>query len=344
MAGSTSRRRGLIGFGAGLVLAGILGAVALYLAGEQRQQNTVEGFARAPVGCDTTLDFEETGEYVLYLERRGDIDEVRGDCDIEGRFAVTSAADPEVELQLVDPDGVELDLNRVIGETDYSVDGFEGSSLVTVDIDEATDHVIRVESPGNDAFAVAVGRDPSDGVTALRAGALAAGLIGVLLGLLLILLGSRRRAQPAAPAWTPQSNPPIGYTPGGPAPQGPPAFGQPGQAGPPAFQAPPPRVETPPQFPSPPVAPNPLPPTPAPPIWQVPAQPVAPPPPPPLQQPAPPADGASAFYISQPPRPPAPQTDQAPSEPVDWSPSPDPESPGGESDERGPRLPPAPPS
>ena len=54
-------------------------------SGERRSDN-VAAFARAPVGCDTTLDFEATGTFVLYIETSGEFDQLAGECDADRRY------------------------------------------------------------------------------------------------------------------------------------------------------------------------------------------------------------------------------------------------------------------
>ena len=109
--------------------------------------------------------------------------------------------------------------------------------MSTIDIAETNDHVVRVESTDNEVFVVAVGRDPNAGVAALRGGAAAVGILALLLGAGLILLGARRsKATIDAPQWPPGAGappPPFTY---GPAPQGPPVYGQP--VGPPPYAQP----------------------------------------------------------------------------------------------------------
>ena len=103
-----------------------------------------------------------------------------------------SGAAPDVDITVVSPAGDNLDIDRSFVSVDYDENGFVGSAAFTLDISETDDHVMRVESNDGDVFVVAVGRDPSDGVAALRAGAAAAGIFGLLAGLVFILLGARR--------------------------------------------------------------------------------------------------------------------------------------------------------
>ncbi len=238
MSGTSSRRGLWIALGSIFVIAGLVGAVVLWNAGTQRRASTIENFARAPIGCDTTLDFVEPGAYLLFVETTGTLDGVRGDCDVEGAYG-DADSDADVEITLVDPDGAELDLNRSFGDVNYDAAGFRGVARFSVDIDDTDDHKLRAESDSGDAFVIAVGRDPSEGVAGLRVGAVAAGLLGLLVGLVFIMLGSRRsKATVPAGPWTPGSPVQPGvFVPGGPVPQGPPVYGQ--QGGPPAYQQPP---------------------------------------------------------------------------------------------------------
>lgn len=343
MAESSSRRGILIGLGALAIIAGLVAAVALWNIGGERRSDAVNGFARAPVGCDTTLDFVETGEYFVYVETAGQLDEIRGDCDVEGTYDVGSGT-PDVVISIVDPNGEPVDLDRSLSDVDYDIDGFVGTAEFTIDIAETDDHVIRVESGDDDVFVVAIGRDPNDGVAVLRGGAAAVGILGLLLGIGLILLGARSsRARVAAPQWAP-APPSPGFAPGQ-APQGPPVYGQqpgppqygqqPGppqygqQPGPPGYgqQPGPPQYGQTPQYgqPPPPQAPaygN------APQYGAAPgpydqptagAQPEPPPPQPPAPQPQIPGQptwGAAA----EPPPPAVPHNPAASAQPIDWAP------------------------
>ncbi len=238
MSGSSSRRGVWIALGAISIVAGLVGAVLLWNGASQRRSNTIESFARAPIGCDTTLDFIETGEYLLFVETAGTLDGVRGTCDVEGAFDNSDQDAPDVDIMLFDPDNNEIDLDRTSGDVEYDESGFRGVAIRSVDIEDTDDHVIRVEADVDDVFAVAVGRNPNEGVAALRIGAVAAGVVGLLVGLALVLRGSRKSsATVAAGQWNPAVHQQPGvFVPGG-VPQGPPVYGQ--QSGPPQYGGPP---------------------------------------------------------------------------------------------------------
>lgn len=235
MSARSARRRWWALLGAAFVVGGLVAAVLLWNGASQRRNTAIENFARAPIGCDTTLDFVETGEYLLFVETNGNLDDVRGDCDVEGSYDNAARDVPDVEITLVDPDGNELDLDTSIEEVEYDAAGFRGVALSSVDIADTDDHVLRAESDADGVFVVAIGRDPDDGVATLRAGSIAAGVFGVLVGLALVLVGARRSsaAVPSSPWTAGVPTQPPAFVPGTPAPQGPPVFGQP--TGPPSF-------------------------------------------------------------------------------------------------------------
>lgn len=243
------KRTKMILVGSAIAVVGLVAAVALWLAGGSRRTDAVENLARAPIGCDTTLDFSVPGEYLIFVESRGNFTEVRGDCDASGDFEV-GASRPEVDITVLDPDGAQVELTERRNVVTYSTGDFEGRSVLALDVIESGDHVMRVEAIDEAQFAVSVGRDPNSGVALLRGAAVLVGLAGIALGLLVALIAGRRR-QPAAPVWTPAQPPgqwppaqPPYQQPGQPAQQHPgqPPYQQPGQPPyyPPAQPPPPP--------------------------------------------------------------------------------------------------------
>ena len=234
-----------------LVIVGALGvAIAMWIAGTNREADNVAGFARAPVGCDTTLDFESTGTFLLYVETTGRFGELAGACDVPPQYDRNADDVPVVEVTLRDPDGDVIDLDES-SAVDYDIDGFVGTSIGEVQIESEGDHVLTVAPVGGDTFAVAVGRPPDQGVVLLRGGALAAAIGGLLLGGLLLVLGSRRPPVTPAPAapWTPDGGGWPSSPPGFPVP--PPTTGATGPAGPPITPRPPSSPSAPPAAPTP---------------------------------------------------------------------------------------------
>ena len=229
-----------------VALVGLLAVgVASWTASGERRADNVAGFARAPVGCDTTLDFEATGTFVVYIETSGEFEALAGACDAELRYDRDADDVPDPEVRLIDPNGDDVDVD-VAGDVSYDVDGFVGSSTQTVQIDTPGDHVLTVAPTSGGAFAVAVGRSPQDGVALLRWGAVAAAIGGLVLGGVFLVLGSRRTPSttPAEPAWAPEGASWPSAPPGFPVP--PPTTGATAPAGPPWTPVPQPPPASPP--------------------------------------------------------------------------------------------------
>lgn len=226
------RRGWMLALGVLVIVGALVAAVAMWIAGTNREADNVAGFARAPVGCETTLDFESTGTFLLYVETTGRFGVLAGACDAPPRYDLNAGDVPAVDVTLRDPDGDVIDLDDS-GAVDYDTDGFVGTSIGEVQIESVGDHVLTVEPVGGDMFAVAVGRPPDQGVALLRWGAVSAAIGGLLLGGLLLVLGSRRPPVTPAPVapWTPDGGGWPSSPPGFPVP--PPTTGATGPPGPP---------------------------------------------------------------------------------------------------------------
>ena len=253
-AGDRVERRGWMVVAGVLVLVGMLGAaVALWIASGERRADNVASFARAPVGCDTTLDFEATGTFVLYVETTGEFDQLAGECDADRRYDRSPGDVPDLSLTLIDPNGRPL----VVDDADpdaYDVDGFVGTAVHSVEIETPGDHVLTVAPASGEPFAVAVGRSPDQGVALLRWGAAAAAISGLVLGGVLLVLASRRNPAPVGPdsPWSPEGQAWPASPPGFPAP--PPTTGASGPPGLPAPGTPSPSIPD--AEPSPPAVPG----------------------------------------------------------------------------------------
>ncbi|MCX6522405.1 MAG: hypothetical protein NTZ21_17230 [Actinobacteria bacterium] len=288
------RRAGLIGVGALLLAAGVVAGVVLFLASSSNYDEGVRNLARAPIGCTTSLEFDEAGTYTIYIETKGQIGELRGDCPNADRDYEFRGDDlPDVDIVLLDDNGDEVDLDRDESK-DYDAAGFVGRSVASVEIPEAGDYEITATSD-EDEIAVAVGRNPKETAGSMKTMGIGALALGVLIGGLCVVLGMRRKpvsgggAMPPAPGSFGSYGSPVPPVP--PVPYGSPPFGgapAPGQVPvtappyqPPAYQPPPP--------PAPPAPTVPLPSTPPTPPAQTaqPAQPAQPAPP------VPPAGGPS---------------------------------------------------
>lgn len=206
--GAARRSGRMIAIGAVVLVGLLITAGALWLAAGQRRADNVASFARAPVGCDTTLDFERSGRFVLFIETTGRIDELGGECDAALDYDRDADAALAVQLaprlSLTGPDAASVDIVDAPGGG-YDVDGFVGTAAWSIDIDTPGDHVLTVAPIGGDSFAIAVGRSVEEGVALLRWAAVAVAVAAVVLGGGLLLAGSRRVSEPtAAPSpWVP---------------------------------------------------------------------------------------------------------------------------------------------
>jgi hypothetical protein len=203
------RRRGrpaLTALGIVLIVAGIGGAVGLFVAGSQRYSDGIEKLARGPANCVTTIDVAKDATYYFYVETKGEVGDIRGNCPSLGEsFAVDGDGDARVSLQ--DDDGEAVRLRRADGTT-YDSGGYSGELIRSARLDEGR-YQLAVEA--DEDVVVAVGGDVEDLKTSLVL-PIIVGLAGVVLGLGLLLLG--RRGKPATPTGGGHSlpNAPLGPT------------------------------------------------------------------------------------------------------------------------------------
>jgi hypothetical protein len=238
------RRTGLLSAGLGLLAIGIAAIIAGILVANSRYEDGVKKLARAPAGCTTTLEFDKAGTYTLYIETKGKISDRGGDCGGSGSYEHTGSR-PAAELSLVDRSGAQQTVNDAKGK-DYSAAGAKGTAVSSVKITDPGTYRLTVSSTDSD-FAVAVGKDPKGDADSVRNLGIGAGAIAALIGVILVILGMRRRGGPApAPAWTaspppatPYAAPAIPQSPQPAWPQAPPVS-PPAPPPPPGWGAPPP--------------------------------------------------------------------------------------------------------
>ena len=183
-------RTGAIAAALCVLLVGLLGGIAMLLLSGARREATVEGLARAPIGCTTTLDFAKAGSYVVFVETRGTIGAVRGDCPNANRSYDHQGQVPDVEVDLVDLDGSSLVLTADRSIT-YGEAGFVGSSLARVEVSVAGEYLLTATSDVSDVV-VSIGKNPDDAASVLTVGGYVAMAAGLLVGGVMLALALRR--------------------------------------------------------------------------------------------------------------------------------------------------------
>ena len=193
------RRKGLMFAGIGVALVGIVTGVALLALSGAAKEKTVKRFARAPVGCTTTLQFDKAATFTIYIETKGSVGAVGGDCAASGSSYERSDGElPSVSLTLLNSADAEV-AQTATDTPSYSVGAFDGQGYQRLEITEPGIYRLTVTSDASD-FAIAVGGDPDVDANALSVGGVGAALAGFLLGGVLMLLGLRKKKPPITPA------------------------------------------------------------------------------------------------------------------------------------------------
>jgi len=233
------RRKGMIIVGLVVILVGLVGGGAIVGKAMSNYEEAVKALARAPVGCTTTLVFDKPATFTFFIETKGQLGDLGGDCDANGgAYEHTGDKLPKVSLTLEDPNGAGVDLQRGVTAS-YDVGGFVGTAIRTAEIEQAGTYHLNVESDESD-FAISIGKDPKKDSETLTAIGGVVAIAGVLIGLLLFLLGLRRRRP--EPAIVDPRNP-VGPLPSwGPGPYAGTPTGPPGLPGYPGATPPPPLV------------------------------------------------------------------------------------------------------
>ena len=168
-----------------------------------------------PLGCTTTLSFDDPGTYTFFVETTGEIGEIDGDCVTDEpdlrrrrRRRATGRRSRSSTRTAARSTSTASTGRRTTGPA------ARASRVRTAEIDDAGDYELTATTTSDeDEVVVRVGRDPASGVTAMRAGSIVALVLGVVVG----LAAARRRAPPsgagarsrrAAPQW------PTGPVPG----------------------------------------------------------------------------------------------------------------------------------
>jgi len=191
--GTRSRGRGAAAaFGFILLFAGLIGGGVLFVLSTQRHDKAIEKFARAGVGCTTSLEFSKSGTFYVYAETAGTFDPQEIGCEPQ--------ATPN-QAFFVEFNGPAPVSPRADASISYDTGDFTGTSVARFEITESGTYELEVRGDSTDTWA-AVGRDPSDNVDTMRRGAIIVAAIGVVLGGMLLLLAgwrSKRASTPSIP-------------------------------------------------------------------------------------------------------------------------------------------------
>ena len=172
-----------------LLVVGVVAGVAMWLGAGRRYDDAVAKLAPAPVGCNTTLVFDETGTYTFFVETKGAIGRIDGDCASDARSYDVDGVPPR------DADARRRRRRQRRPRPHVGADvrprRQRGTGVRSVDIDRTGSYVLTATADDTDAV-IRVGRDPSAGVAALRVGAVVALIVGVVGGVLLLVVRPRR--------------------------------------------------------------------------------------------------------------------------------------------------------
>jgi hypothetical protein len=233
----TPGRTGAIAAALCVLLAGVIGGIVMLLLSGSRRDAAIDGLARAPIGCTTTLDFAKAGDFVVFVETRGSIGAVRGDCPNANRSYDYQGQVPDVEVDLVDLDGAALVLtaDRSIS---YDGSGSIGTSLGRFEIEQAGEYLLTATSDVSDVV-VTIGKDPDDAASMLTVGGYVAMAAGLLVGGVMLAVALRRPRAGAQGTGAGQQYVPVQQVPVAPPYQSP-AYQSPvSQSGPPTTGLPP---------------------------------------------------------------------------------------------------------
>ena len=184
-----SPRRGLgRALGVMLIVGGLSIGVLSAAAALAAPRAAVGKFARARAGCTTTLKFDRTGTFTLYLETKGRLAGTGGDC-ASGTYEAAGSAPPSVTIGLVDPSGKSVATDATPARH-YDVGAYRGDALARVTIRERGDYELTVGGSNVDV-AVAVGGDPFADQRLWGVIGIVVTVLGTLLGATVVLMNRR---------------------------------------------------------------------------------------------------------------------------------------------------------
>lgn len=215
--------KGWYWLGALLLAGGILGGLALAVAGFLTLKNSVEDFGRFKVTNgqgSATVSFEKPGTYSIYYESHSkvcqDLTQSGSGCTTE---TVRGPKSPPAGLGItISKDGKDLEVKGAKNSFDYTLGDYTGKAVGSVKVDEPGAYSMVVQTRREGDFAIALGKDVVSTIVPWLIGALAVAALGVILGLLVLILtgvkrGRRKREAAMAAATQYPAAPPFVATP-----------------------------------------------------------------------------------------------------------------------------------
>ena len=199
------RRRGWIIVGAVLLALGVAVGTLLMVRASTAVDDTVQSFARAPIGCTTTLQFDHSGLFTFYVETKGTIGTLGGDCSHDGGTFHHAGSVPTVNLDLTDAAGAPVALTNFRGVS-YSTGRYSGTSVAQVLVGAAGTYRLQATADVTD-IGVSIGGNPAAYRNELITWSVISGAVGVLIGGALIVFGARRRDDDLPPLLPPAGVP-----------------------------------------------------------------------------------------------------------------------------------------
>ncbi len=209
MAGKSRGATALVGWL--LLCAGIVGAITLFIVGQQRYESIIDSMAPAEVGCTTTLRFTDPGTFYVFEELidspsdTTDDGTTPDDASATGECVPTGTAGAEFGFEMNTGDRVVRTVRD--RSVSYDANGRTGESYASFEVSAPTTVDIAVTSPDTLRRAT-IGRDPVAARDEMRTLGVILGVAGGVLGLLLLILtGWRSRRAMAAhtpdgPGWS----------------------------------------------------------------------------------------------------------------------------------------------
>jgi len=206
-----------------LLAGGILGGLALAVAGFLTLKNSVDDFGRFKVTNgqgSATVSFEKPGTYSIYYESHSkvcqDLNQSGSGCTTE---TVRGPKSPPAGLGItISKDGKDLEVKGAKNSFDYTLGDYTGKAVGSVKVDDPGAYSMVVQTRREGDFAIALGKDVVSTIVPWLIGALAVAALGVILGLLVLILtgvkrGRRKREAAMAAATQYPAAPPFVATP-----------------------------------------------------------------------------------------------------------------------------------